>query len=422
MESPLHLTSSIPMKRLQVADKVLGWAACVALQPLRLLRSRRRARTDDLLLIKFWGLGSLQLLTPAIRTLRLGHPRARLVLLTLAENEVFATGLGVFDEVRTLDVHSARWLEVFRRIATLIGGLRRHGFRSVYDFEFFTRFSAVVSFLSGAPESHGFASPSVWRGRLHTHEVPFNRYWHVVRNFRSLAGGENALEVDSRDLTPLPVGVEEEREVEAALTRVGIESDAGNAHRLAVLNPNAGALSPERRWPQASFAELARRLVQEDGMRVVLVGSASEREWSASVAAMAGTLPGGSLVDLTGELSVGALGALFARADVVVSNDSGPMHLAAALGAPTVGLFGPETPVMYRPLGIQAVALYEPPPCSPCINVHENKVANCYRGRPECLINLTVGRVHEEARALLARSTLQVAERERARVREATPS
>jgi ADP-heptose:LPS heptosyltransferase len=76
------------------------------------------------------------------------------------------------------------------------------------------------------------------------------------------------------------------------------------------------------------------------------------------------------------------------------------MHLAAAIGAPTLGLFGPETPVMYGPLGLRARALYRPPACSPCINVHDNKVASCIYGEPQCLMSISVDEVHESARAL----------------------
>ncbi len=403
--------SPIPMKRLQAADKVLGWIACTLLQPMRLLRRlRRTSHSGDLLLIKFWGLGSLQLLTPAVRALRMRYPASRLVFLTLVENGEFARGLGVFDEVVTLDVRTASWTEVFRRIVGLARRLRRGRFRAVYDFEFFTRFSAVISWLTKARESHGFAAPSVWRGGLHTHAVPFNRYWHVARNFRCLAGGENGNDTTWRDLTPFPVTDEHERELELCFASCDLGRPE-DVRPLAVLNPNAGSLSLERRWPPAHFAELARRLAFEDGMRVVLIGARSEIEWTAEVAARAGELPPATFANLAGRLSLGALHALLARADAFVSNDSGPMHLAAALGTPTVGLFGPETPVMYRPLGPIVKALYEPPACSPCINVHENKVANCYRGRPECLINLTVERVLEETRALAVRATLRVAER-----------
>jgi ADP-heptose:LPS heptosyltransferase len=174
-----------------------------------------------------------------------------------------------------------------------------------------------------------------------------------------------------------------------------------------VLNPNAGRLSLERRWPAASFAEIAGRLALEDGLPVALVGTASEREYTEGVVDAVAPAARGLVSNLAGKLSIGELAALLAEAGVVISNDSGPMHLAAASGAATIGLFGPETPVMYAPLGARARALYDPPVCSPCINVHDNKVANCIHGRPECLVNLTVDDVLAAARDALWQGLLR---------------
>jgi ADP-heptose:LPS heptosyltransferase len=395
---------SIPMQALQRADALLGSVACLALQPLRWCRSRRPPAIDvrAVLAIKFWGVGSLQLLTPAAAALRRRRPGAELVLLTLAANRECAGRLGVFDRVLSLDVAGAGWLELFRRIAALVLELRRERFDEVYDFEFFTRFSAVVSVLTGARRLAGFASTRVWRGGFHDERVPFNRYWHVARNFRVLAGGEDGRNVTAADLSPVRFDERDERDLEALLARRACDP----SRPLAVLNPNAGTLSLERRWPPARFGALARRLAREDGLTVVLIGAAGEREHTEGAARAAGIASapgapasGAELLNLAGELSIGMLAALLARAAVVVTNDSGPMHLAAALGAPTVGLFGPETPVMYAPLGLEARALYRPPPCSPCINVHDNKVSSCIFGEPQCLVNIEVDEVLAAARA-----------------------
>jgi len=391
------------MHRLQWADKVLGFVACVLLQPLRwgrgLASGRVRPLEDGkkhLLMIKFWGIGSLQLLTPAAVRLRREYPGARLTLLTLSQNRAAARSFGVFDEVLTLDVGSAGWLVVFARILRLVRRLRRERFDVVFDFEFFTRFSAVISVLTGAPETHGFESPSVWRGRFHTRRVTFNRYWHVARNFRALAGGEDSDPVGAEDLEPLRFGDAERGRVRDELREHGI--DAGD---YVVLNPNAGQLSLERRWPRTQFAELGERLWREHGVGLVLIGSAGERSWTGGLAElMRMRTPGIRLADLAGSLTVGELAALLAGARACVSNDSGPMHLAAALGTPTIGLFGPETPVMYEPLGPTVRPLYDPPACSPCINVHDNKVATCIHGRPECLVKLTPERVLDAFRSL----------------------
>lgn len=394
------------MKRLQQADKFLGLLACAALQPLKLLRARspRASAPEKVLLVKFWGIGSLQLLTPAVSTLRRDLPRARLVLLTLRQNEEFARGLDVFDEVMTLDVRVAHgprgWWKLFGRIAALIRSLRRERFDRVYDFEFFTRFSAVISLASGAGTVVGFSAPGLWRGGFHTHTVHFNRYWHVSRNFRALAGGESGEEIEA--LTPYPTRRKDALDLDERLERAGVPA----GRPIAVLNANAGSLALERRWPPASFATLARRLALEDGTPVVFVGSEEEKTYVAGIARAAGPAPRGLLVDLSGQLTIGELAALLDRAAVHVTNDSGPMHVGAALGTPTVALFGPETPVMYGPVGRRSIALWRPPPCSPCINVHDNKVLNCVRGVPECLTNIPVDLVLSEARERLADDVL----------------
>lgn len=403
------------MQSLQAADRFLGGLLLTALQPWRWLRNSRRpaarpAEVERVLLIKFWGIGSLQLLTPAVRALREAHPGARLELLTLSENGDFASRLGVFDEVLQLDVRCSGWHRVFLRIALLLAGLRDRRYDAVYDFEFFTRFSALVAFVAKAPKTTGFCSHSIWRGGLHTEEVSFNRYWHVARNFRALAGGEDGHPVSPEDLTPLRVQDSDRDRRDRRL---------GRDIRYVVLNANAGRLSLERRWPRENFVELARRLLDSTELDLVWIGSASER---AHVADIVRELRSDSarLHDVCGDLDIGELGALLEGASLVLSNDSGPMHLAAALGAPTLGLFGPETPQMYAPLGPRAEALYKPTVCSPCINVHQNKVANCVLGHPECLENLTVDFVATRALAELGRgASLLAFPRESARASDA---
>lgn len=399
---------NIPIETLQKADKVLGLVACAAVSPIgsvRRFRSRcgsPERHVERVLLVKFWGIGSLQLLTPAVGVLRRRHPGARLTLLTLAENAAFARGLGAWDEVVTLDIRGAGWLALAGRFLGLVRGLHRRRFDVVYDFEFFTRFSAVVSALTSARSVHGFRAPSVWRGGVHTRTVPFNRYWHVARNFRALAGGEDGEDVTPAEVLPFRIEAASAAHVESLLASLR----PGSAGPLVVLNPNAGRLSLERRWPPERFGELARRLATELGATVVFIGARSESQYTRAAAALAAGAPHGHVHSLAGALTIAGLVALLDRADVVVSNDSGPMHVAAALGTPTLGLFGPETPVMYRPLGRRARVLWRPPICSPCINVHDNKVANCIHGRPECLVNITVDMVLAATMKLLEGETL----------------
>src|SRR5262249_10200899 len=103
-----------------------------------------------------------------------------------------------------------------------------------------------------------------------------------------------------------------------------------------------GASRPVRRWPAAQFVALARRLEARLGARVVLCGGGSDRPFAEEIQAALG----GTAIDACGRTSIAELGALLERVDVLVTGDTGPMHMAIAVGTPVVGLFfGPALPV-----------------------------------------------------------------------------
>ncbi|HJO25319.1 MAG: glycosyltransferase family 9 protein [Myxococcota bacterium] len=121
-------------------------------------------------------------------------------------------------------------------------------------------------------------------------------------------------------------------------------------------------------WPAAHWGELARRLVAERGARLVLTGTAGERALAEEIAARAGAPPELAPLVVAGATSVGTLAALVARTDVFVSIDTGTMHLAAALGVPTVALFGPTDSAHHGPYGQRGTArvVRSGIACSPC--------------------------------------------------------
>ncbi len=125
------------------------------------------------------------------------------------------------------------------------------------------------------------------------------------------------------------------------------------------LGPGAGW--PAKRWPPERFARLAARLTAEDGIlpgaRVMVVGAADEAALARSALA---DLPADRRIDLTGRIDAGVAQACLARASLFVGNDSGPMHMAAAAGTPTLGLFGPSRDDRYGPWGDHCRSLRTP--------------------------------------------------------------
>lgn len=385
-------------------DRYLGGLLVTALQPFNLRRYFGRVAHPDpltperVLVIKFWGIGSIALAGPTLAALRARYPQARVHFLTLESNRAFLEFVPQVDEVIALDIRGGPFA-VFGRILKLLTGLRRRRFDLVVDLEFFTRFSALVTFLTRAPVRVGFHAWEVWRGNFTTTDVPFNRYYHVTQNFFHLAQAAGV----AGDVPPdfrLATGEREASEVDAVLREAGVQA----GERLVLINANAGGLALERRWPPAQFAALAREVADQLGCRPVFIGAPSEQDYVKPIAAEAGD----RAVNLAGRLSIGGLIRLFESAQLLVTNDSGPLQLALTQGLSTVSLFGPETPVLYGPRSGRNRAIYLHLSCSPCMNVHTQKQVRCIHGRPICLEGISIDRVLTEVRALLAADEEQV--------------
>lgn len=144
----------------------------------------------------------------------------------------------------------------------------------------------------------------------------------------------------------------------------------GPARPRVVIQPgggvNPGMVLPAKRWPPDRFIEIGRRVLDLGGT-VVVIGTAWDRSAVVPVLRrLEGLAPPGRLVNLVEAVDFVRLGAVLAEADLFIGPDSGPMHLAAAVGTPTVAIFGPSSPEVYRPLAPNVVALYNPVPTSPC--------------------------------------------------------
>ncbi len=153
--------------------------------------------------------------------------------------------------------------------------------------------------------------------------------------------------------------------------------------RVAAVAP--GARWASKRWPPERFAEVVRALAAR-GFAPLLLGGPGDAELLAAVRA---SLPGEPVPDTT-SLGVGGLAAAIARSAVVVANDSGPVHLASALGVPVVALFGPTSPERWRPLSERSQVVRLPLPCSPCSN---HGGASCPLGHHACLRDLPAEQV-----------------------------
>ena len=144
-----------------------------------------------------------------------------------------------------------------------------------------------------------------------------------------------------------------------------------------------------KQWPETRFRELAERLVRERSASIVLTGTAGDR---AQVDIVRSVLPPQRVVDLSGDVDLLTAAAAIAQLDLFVTGDTGPMHLANAVGTPIVAVFGPSDPRRYAPRGPRDTVVRIDLPCSPCNRIRRPP-ERCVGHTPDCLSGIEVAQV-----------------------------
>jgi len=344
---------------------------------------RRAPEPGNVLVVRLGNVGDLIVALPAFHAVRKLYPKARLTLLTSptardapGAQEVLANDATFDDIIVYYADESGRpgFLKGLRnRIAEsgidLAIVLPNHltGFRNLAK-------HLMLLWTAGVRRFAGF--------RLVT---PADYEIRQVDRLTRLVG-----ELGSAEVEPLPWLTPSEADV-ARADRLLSACGAGP-----VIGMHCGAKRPANRWSPDGFAEVGSRLVAERGAWVVLTGSAGEKALTAEVAARIGR----NCVDLSGQTSIGGLTAVARRCRVFVSNDTGAMHVAYAVGTPTVAIFGSRFyPNIWYPYGERQIVLRGDAECALC----DDDVCALYE-YPACLAQVTPDMVVQAVYALLSDS------------------
>lgn len=405
----------MPVQLMRLVDFWLGVPCCLLLSVYawarRLLAGadRRPEVLRRVVFIQLAESGAFVAAHSALRRMEERHPGAEAWVLT------FSLGSQILDSLRfppdrRIVIRTDGPLVFCRDTLAAVARMRALGVDATVNLETFARYSTILAFLSGAPLRAGFFrfhDEGRYTGDLLTHRLVYSPHLHAAQTYAALV--ESLAEpAGPEPLAKRPVPLEDLelprvasdpglREAVTAMLH-GLDPEWGPHRRLVLLNVNASDMAPNRRWSTESYLRLAARLVEEPEVLVGFIGAPGER------AAIARLLAGGSharIVNLAGKTSVPELVELFHVADLLVSNDSGPAHLASVTDLEIIVLFGPETPKIFRPLGprVQAVSLELA--CSPCISAYNQKRSPCSDNR--CLKDISVESVLERALAVLRR-------------------
>ena len=366
----------------------------------------------NILLIKLSALGDVVHTFPVLNKLRRRYSAARLDWLVTPGIAELVRHNPAIDNVIEFarDERSAPWqLTPYVSAARLMATLRAAKYDLVLDLQGQLR-SAFFAFTSGAPVRIGFEKPRADVWQTLSRPIPDEARRHAWRGARegSYLAYTDHIAVPNLDVHPVerylgvgpmlglddgapdfsfPIPKEANARIDALLDYYDVAKS-----RIVVMAPGTNWQTKE--WRREGFAEVVRHFLQKR-FAVTLIGSERERAICDEVASLA---PGA--VNLSGETTLSELAALIARAALCVSNDSGPMHLAAALGRPVVSVFGPTDPVWAGPYRRDGAVLRAGLACSPC---YLRLLSRCPHNH-DCMNNVAAAAVIERAENILGDS------------------
>jgi ADP-heptose:LPS heptosyltransferase len=364
------------------------------------------------LFIELSEMGSTILADPAMRKART-RLNAELYFVIFAQN---AGSLDLANTISRSNVFCIRTTSLWQLALDTLRFLlwtRRNKIDTVVDLELFSRFTALLTGLSGANRRIGFYrfhSEGLYRGEMLTHRVAYNPHIHIAKNFIALIDAllsatptvpySKTLIGDDETTVTFPPSSALARESLLMRIKALVPKLELARFRIVLINPNAGDMLPQRRWMAERFAELIRRiLAANDDIIVLITGAPSERAEAEKLVSRCGS---DRCIAFAGQSALADLPALYALAVAMVTNDSGPAHFAAASNLPTIVLFGPETPNLYLPLG-NAKALYAGLACSPCVSASNHRKSACDDN--VCMQAISVEQVFAAVTDVLAAST-----------------
>ncbi|MEO8480723.1 MAG: glycosyltransferase family 9 protein [Acidobacteriota bacterium] len=356
--------------------------ADLLIAPLRFAPRRpRRDRDERVLLLRLERIGDLLMTLEAIRDARRAWPDAQIDLAVGTWNEPLARLIG---DVTSVVVADGPWLArgdrsaTWPRLVAAARGWRNRRYDVVVNIEPDIR-SNWLAWMTGAPVRVGYRTGG--GGAFLTDATDYDPSRHVSENAREIVAraAGRAVPVAETDRPRLIVPADA-----VARAKTILEGADGP-----VVGIHAAGGRQSKQWHLDRFAEVGRTLIDSRGATIVLTGGSNDADQVEEVARRIGR-PG--VVRADDALDLPTTAALLTSLDLFISSDTGPMHLAAAVGTPVVALFGPSEPKRYGPRAVTEHILRVDLPCSPCGQVRLPPV-RCRGHVPDCMDGITAAAV-----------------------------
>jgi len=370
-------------------DKYVGSLIC---NFLGLFRSEKYKKIDaeKILVVQLWGIGETILALPAIEALRNKFPKAELNVLATPRNR------DIFFGNKNIDNIIAIKLNPFSTLNFILKNIKKYDL--VIDMEEYLNVSAIISFFSGR-RIIGYSHNA--RAKLYTDKIKYNDRQHAAQTFLDLARLLGVAYEISK-LPSLSFSKNDKNFVDRFLKNNGIKRN----DFVVCVAPGAAESAKARMWPYERYAWLCDEIISKHNAKIIFVGNLNEFELIENI--QKNIENKNKTINSAGKITLKQLFYLIKKSDLFIGNDAGPMHIAAAQGVKTLGLFGPNLPTRFGPYGKGNIGLYKGYNCefSPCINVHKGQVPDCLYPKnsndyQKCMKNISIDDVLKEVEKLV---------------------
>lgn len=357
---------------------LLNFLVRIAGQILRIDHNLNR-EFKTIAVCKFKGMGSIIQSTPMLQAIRNKYPDAQIIYVSTRANKTVLEKIDLIDTVILVnDKNLGTFISSNLKALWQLIRIRPEIY---FDLEIYSDYSTLFTTFSLAKNRVGFyLRSSSFRMGIYTHMMFFNPRVSISKVYLQMAG---------------LIGCDTGTEVLYPLQQHNHTAYDKPEKPYLVINPNASDLRLERRWHKDRFIELIQQILQRfPQYDIYLVGSPDERPYVTEIAT---AVNDARLLNVAGTTSIAELISIVAHATLMISNDTGPMHVAFSTQTPVVCLFGPCSPDQYA-MNEHAYIIYKQVFCSPC--VHDFEVPPC-KGNNVCMQLITTAEVFSKVEEVL---------------------
>ncbi|MBC8500878.1 MAG: glycosyltransferase family 9 protein [Nanoarchaeota archaeon] len=359
---------------IRVIDKYFNGLLCLIIGFLsKLFYSKQPKKPTKIAFIKLWAIGDSVTTLPLIKSVKEKYKKTSVIVIAKKRN------FSVYKNQKFIDCIV---LLEGRNVLKILGLFRK--FDLVFDLEPYLNFSALLAWYIGKTRI-GFSDQT--RSTLYNETSAFPRNKHIVDIYMGL-GELVGIKKRITNLLKLKVREKDKKKADSFLKQSYIKK----FDLLVGICPGAAESVRERMWPKERFVTLADKIVKKYGAKIVFIGSPKESKLIEQIKNKM-TEPS---INVAGKLTLEQTFSLIEKCKIFISNDTGPMHIAAAQGCKVIGLFGPNTPKRWAPFGKGNISLYHKTECSPCIVNEKGIMPKCFnREFQKCMKLITVEEVEK---------------------------